>query len=85
LSSARSRFGATSGPLLGRERRAVAIQKFVVTIEGPGWDDFENVELPRLPDEGEPIETKYGTCLVTRAEQAPDMEGYAGKIVCRLS
>jgi hypothetical protein len=60
------------------------IQKFIITIEGPGWNDFEDVELPQLPDEGEPIETKYGTCLVTHVEQAPDLEKYDGKIVCRL-
>jgi hypothetical protein len=36
-----------------------------------------------LPDEGEPIETKYGTCLVTHTEPQPN-SGYDGKIVCRL-
>jgi hypothetical protein len=60
------------------------IQKFIITIEGHGWNDFEDVELPELPEEGEAIETKYGTCLVTQAEQAPNMEAYDGKIVCRL-
>ena len=60
------------------------IQRFVVTIEGHGWSDFEEIELPELPSEGEPIETKFGTLLVESAEQTPDSEKYDGKIVCRL-
>jgi hypothetical protein len=60
------------------------IQKFIVTIEGPGWKDLQDFELPRLPDEGEPIETKYGVCLVTHVEPTPDMKRYDGKIICRL-
>jgi hypothetical protein len=59
------------------------VQRFTVTIEGPNWEDVDEVELPRLPAEGEPIETKYGTCLVTRAEVFPDPAQYAGRIVCR--
>jgi hypothetical protein len=59
------------------------IQRFIITIEGPGWNDVEDVELPALPGEGEPIETKYGTCLVTSAEPQPDGI-YDGKIICRL-
>lgn len=59
------------------------VERFTVTIEGPNWEDLDEVELPRLPGEGEPIETKYGTCLVTRAEPLPDSGVYAGKIVCR--
>jgi hypothetical protein len=60
------------------------IARFIVTIEGPGWTDVEDVELPRLPDEGESLETKFGTVLVAHAEEAPEMQAYAGKIVCRL-
>jgi hypothetical protein len=60
-----------------------SVQRFKVTIEGPNWEDFEEVELPRLPEEGETIETKYGTCVVTSAEAQPDTGHYAGKIVCR--
>ena len=59
------------------------IQKFIVTIEGPGWKDLQEIELTRLPDEGEPIETKYGVCLVTHVERTPGR--YDGKIVCRFS
>ena len=62
--------------------RAWPMQRFTVTIEGAGWEDVDEVELPRLPNEGELIETKYGTCRITSAEP---LEGgpYAGKIVCR--
>jgi hypothetical protein len=40
--------------------------------------------LPRLPDKGESLETKFGTLLVASAEDAPELGAYAGKIVCRL-
>jgi hypothetical protein len=43
------------------------------------------VELPRLPDVGESLETKFGTLLVAAAEEAPDLTAYAGRIVCRMS
>ena len=56
---------------------------FTVTIQGPNWEDVEEVELPQLPAEGETIETKYGTCLVISAELLQDTGGHAGKIVCR--
>jgi hypothetical protein len=61
------------------------IERFLVTIEGSGWTDHEDVELPRLPDEGESIETKYGTLLIVQAEAAPDLGAYAGRIVVRMS
>lgn len=60
------------------------MQRFTVIIKGPTWEDVEEVELPRLPGEGETIETKYGTCLVTSADARADSGGHAGKIVCRL-
>ncbi len=60
-----------------------SLQRFIITIEGPGWTEFDEVELPRPPDEGEPIETKVGTCLVTHTE-LPSAEQHDGKIVCRL-
>ena len=44
------------------------MQRFAVTIEGAGWTDVQVMELPRLPREGELIETKYGTCRVTHSE-----------------
>ena len=55
----------------------------MITIEGQGWEDFEDVELLQLPVVGETIETKYGTCLVTRTDSLPGSEPYDGKIVCR--
>jgi hypothetical protein len=61
------------------------IPRFIVTIEGPGWTDVQDLELPRLPDEGQSLETKYGTLLVAHAEEAPDLAAYAGRIVCRFS
>lgn len=60
------------------------MQHFTVTIEGPGWKDFDDIELPGLPGEGDRIETRYGTCLVVHAELIPDDERYDGQIVCRM-
>jgi hypothetical protein len=60
------------------------MERFLVTIEGPGWTDVEDVELPGLPDAGESLETKYGTLLIAKAEEAPDLAAYSGRIVCRL-
>ncbi len=56
----------------------------MILIQDENWEDVENVELSRLPGVGEPIETKYGKCLVTQVEPLPDSTQYAGKIVCRL-
>lgn len=58
------------------------MHRFIVTIEGPGWTELDAVELPAPPDEGEVIETKLGTCLVTGAELQEGAEH--GTIVCRL-
>ena len=59
------------------------IKRFMITIETPAWKDFQDIELPRLPEVGETIETKYGTCLVTQTEESPGTTPYAGKIVCQ--
>jgi len=78
-----SRAVGTAGP--ERDRAIMgAVQRFIVTIEAPNWKDVEDLELPQLPAEGDAIETKYGTCIVTQAEPSPDSEQYAGKMVCRL-
>jgi hypothetical protein len=61
-----------------------SIKRFLITIDGRSWEDFEEVELPRLPVVGETIETKYGTCLVTLTYSPPGTEPYEGKIVCRV-
>ena len=58
------------------------MHRFIITIEGPGWTEVDEKALPGPPDEGEPIETKVGTCLVTHAELLPDSDH--GTIVCRL-
>jgi hypothetical protein len=63
----------------------IAPVRFTVTIEGTGWTDVQQLELPRLPREGELIETKYGTCQVTHSEATPEAEPVAGKIVCSIS
>jgi hypothetical protein len=60
-----------------------AVQRFIVTIEVAHWEDVQAIELPQLPREGDTIETRYGTCVVTQAEPLPDKDPYAGKIVCR--
>jgi hypothetical protein len=62
----------------------MALKRFLVTVEGPNLTDVSEAELPQLPEEGETIETRFGTCIVTRAEPTPDSLSYAGKIVCRL-
>jgi len=56
----------------------------MVTIEGPGWEDIQDLELPRAPAEGDAIETHYGTCLVTKVDEAAATDNYSGKIRCRL-
>ena len=79
---ASSRLGESTAP---RSCDHVLIARFIVTIEGPGWTEVEDIEMPRLPDEGESLETKFGTMLVAKAEEAPDLAAYAGRIVVRFS
>jgi hypothetical protein len=62
----------------------MALKRFLVTVEGPNLSDVSEAELLQLPEEGEAIETRLGTCIVTSAEPSPDSSQYAGKIVCRL-
>jgi len=54
------------------------MNRYLITIEGSGWEDVEEIELPRIPAEDDVIETKYGTCLVLRAEPSPPNEQYDG-------
>lgn len=61
-----------------------AVQRFTITIKAPLWEDVQDIELPELPGEGDAIETRYGTCIVTRVESLPDSTKYAGRIVCRF-
>jgi hypothetical protein len=60
------------------------MQQFIVTIEGHGFSDVEEIELLEPPDDGDPVETKYGTCIVTSTEVADDSARFDGKISCRL-
>jgi hypothetical protein len=60
------------------------VQRFMVMIDGPGWQDVQDLELPRAPAEGDAIETRYGTCVVTKVDEAAAMDKYSGKIFCRL-
>ena len=48
------------------------MKKFTVTIEGLNWKDIQELELLDLPKEGDTVETRYGTCIVTEAELQPD-------------
>ena len=60
------------------------MQQFIVTIEGHGFSDVDEIEMLRLPAQGEPIDTKYGTCIVTAAERLLEPGSFDGAIVCRL-
>ena len=60
------------------------MKRYLITIEGQGWQDVEETELPGIPAENDVIETKYGTCLVVRAEPSPANEQYDGRIACRV-
>jgi hypothetical protein len=60
------------------------VQRYLITIEGSGFKDVQEIELPRPPGPGEPIETQLGTCLVTRVEPFPEESRFDGRIVCSL-
>ena len=60
------------------------MQRFVLTVEGPGLNDVSEIELPQLPGVGEPIETRVGTAIITSAEPSDTDSDFAGRIVCRL-
>jgi hypothetical protein len=60
------------------------VLRCILTIEGPGWTDLDEVELVALPAEGEPIQTKLGICLVMESERLPAGEQHDGRVVCRL-
>jgi hypothetical protein len=56
----------------------------MVTIEGSNWKELDEMELSRAPAAGEPIQTKYGTCLVIKVEPVPDSQFFAGHIFCQM-
>jgi hypothetical protein len=60
------------------------VQRFIVTVEGPSWTTVEEIELPGLPQVGEPIDTQYGTLLVAETSAAPGDSPHSGAIVCRM-
>jgi hypothetical protein len=60
------------------------LKRFILTVEGPNLEDLEEIELPSLPQEGEPIETRFGTCVIVRTEALPDGSPHDGRIVCRM-
>ena len=61
------------------------MERIIVTIDGPNFQDFEEAELVRLPEEGDLIDTKYGTCVVTGVETLPASGDFSGKVFCRMS
>jgi hypothetical protein len=60
------------------------MKHYLVTVEGPNFKDLQEMELPRLPAEGEPLETRYGTGIVADSQATPDDEHFDGKVTCRL-
>jgi hypothetical protein len=60
------------------------LERFIVVVEGLPLEEIEEIELLLPPAEGEPIETRYGTCIVTRTEGAAEGGQYAGRIFCRM-
>jgi hypothetical protein len=60
------------------------MERVILTIHGPNFTEVGDTELFRLPAVGDPIETKYGTAVVTESEQLPLGETYDGRVACRL-
>jgi len=60
------------------------MKRFIVTVEGSNLTDIEEIELPALPSEGDPIETRFGTCVVVSTEVLSGPSVHQGKIVCRM-
>ena len=58
--------------------------RFILTVEGSNFQELDEIELPRPPADGDPIETNLGTCLVLRTEPLDDSSQYPGRIICRL-
>ena len=58
--------------------------RFILTVEGPNLKEVDEIELPRAPADGDPIETNVGTCVVIRTESLDDSSQYSGRIICRM-
>jgi hypothetical protein len=52
-------------------------------IEGINWEDIQELEVLTIPREGDAVETRYGTCMVTRVDPSTD-GGQPTRIVCRF-
>ncbi len=65
-------------------RMATTLHRFVVAVEGLALEEIEEIELPRLPVEGDTVSTNYGMCIVTRTEPVAEGSEFEGRIVCRL-
>jgi hypothetical protein len=76
--------GTSSTWKLAATREREPLQHYIVTIEGPNFNDVEEIELPSLPIAGDPVDTKYGTCIVASSEELSDNPRFDGKIVCRM-
>jgi hypothetical protein len=63
---------------------ATTLHRFVVAVEGMALEEIEEIELPRLPVEGDTVSTNYGMCIVTRTEPVAEGSEFEGRIVCRL-
>jgi hypothetical protein len=67
-----------------RTRRIGEVHRYLIIIQAATFEDVDNVELPALPQPGDPIETRIGRCIVTSTESMPAESQYAGKIICHL-
>jgi len=63
---------------------AATLHRFVVAVQGMALEEIEEIELPRLPVEGDTVSTNYGMCIVIRTEPVPEGSEFACRIVCRL-
>jgi hypothetical protein len=63
---------------------ATRLPRYVVAVEGLALEEIEEIELPRLPVEGDTVNTNYGVCIVTRTEPVAEGSQFEGRIVCRL-
>jgi hypothetical protein len=61
------------------------MRRFIITIEGPSFEDVDNVELPGPPQPGEPIETRLGTPMprLPRAGLLVSIKKAVGDARCR--
>jgi hypothetical protein len=60
------------------------MKRFLLKVEGPKVNGLGEIELPRLPRKGDPLDTALGAGIVTAARPLPEPALYAGKIVCRV-